>query len=98
MTEEHFRLRSVQALPDYRLLLAYADGKTFEVSLAERINTTVFLAPLKNIGLFNQAKVGFAGCSVDWIEDQLDLGVDNLRHLAVAQAGGIGHERVWLGT
>ncbi len=31
-----------------------------------------------------------------WIEDELDLGADNLRHLAVEQAGGIGHERIWV--
>lgn len=39
--------------------------------------------------------MGFAGRSVDWVEDKLDLGTNNLRHLAVEQAGGIGHERIW---
>lgn len=33
-----------------------------------------------------------------WIDDELDLGADNLRNLAVEQAGGIGHERllIWM--
>lgn len=30
---------------------------------------------------------------MDWIEDELDLAADNLRNLAVEQAGGIGRER-----
>ena len=95
MSKDHFVLVAVEVLPDYYLCLSYADGQTFEVDLSERIRTTHFLAPLKDTALFAQAKVGFAGRSVDWIEDELDLGTDNLRHLAVEQAGGIGHERIW---
>lgn len=95
MSKDHFVLTAVEVLPDYRLRLTYADGQTFLVDLSERIRTTNFLAPLKDAALFAQAKVGFAGRSVDWIEDELDLGTDNLRHLAVEQAGGIGHERIW---
>lgn len=44
---------------------------------------------------YAQAKIGFAGRTVDWIEDELDLASDNLRNLAVEQSGGIGHERIW---
>lgn len=95
MIKSNFRLTAVEALPHYRLRLAYADGKTFEVDLAEPVNTSAFLAPLKDASLFARAKVGFAGRSVDWIEDELDLGSDNLRHLGIEQAGGIGHERIW---
>lgn len=95
MSKDHFVLAAVEVLPDYRLRLTYADGQTFDVDLSERVHATEFLAPLKDVGLFAQAEVGFAGRSVDWIEDELDLGSDNLRHLAVEQAGGIGHERIW---
>lgn len=95
MSKDHFVLTAVEALPDYRLRLTYADGQSFLIDLSERIRTTNFLAPLRDATLFAQAKVGFAGRSVDWIEDVLDLGADNLRHLAVEQAGGIGHERIW---
>ena len=95
MSKNHFVLTAVEVLPDNRLRLAYADGQTFQVDLTERIRTTSFLAPLNDASLFAQAKVGFAGRSVDWVEDELDLGADNLRHLAVEQAGGIGHERIW---
>ena len=95
MSKDHFVLTAVEALPNYRLRLGYADGQTFEVDLSERIFSTGYLTPLRDATLFAQAKVGFAGRSVDWIEDELDLGTDNLRHLAVEQAGGIGHERIW---
>ena len=95
MNKDHFRLIAVEAQPDYRLRLSYADGKTFTLDLSERVRTTAFLAPLLDPALFLQARIGFAGRSVYWIEDELDLGSDNLRHLAVEQAGGIGHERIW---
>ena len=95
MSKDHFVLTALEALPDYCLRLTYADGLTFVADLGERIRTTSFLAPLKDATLFALAKVGFAGRSVDWVEDELDLGSDNLRHLAVEQAGGIGHERIW---
>lgn len=95
MSRNHFILTRVEALPDYRLRLDYADGQTFEVDLTQWINTTKALTALKDTTLFDQAKVGFGGHGVDWIEDELDLGADNLRNLAVEQAGGIGHERLW---
>jgi hypothetical protein len=95
MNKDHFRLTAALALPDYRLRLTYADGQSFEVDISGWVDTTKTLAALKNNTLFAQAKVGFAGRSVDWIEDELDLGADNLRNLAIEQAGGIGHERIW---
>jgi hypothetical protein len=95
MSKEHFRLTKVEALPGSQLHLTYADGQTFVVDLSNWIDTTRALAPLKDPLLFAQAKIGFCGHSVDWIEDELDLGAANLRNLAVEQAGGIGHERIW---
>ena len=95
MSKNHFRLTAVEALPGRRLRLTYADGQTFEVDLTEWINTTTSLAALNDATLFAQARVGFGGHCVDWIEDELDLGADNLRNLAIEQAGGIGHERIW---
>jgi len=95
MSRDHFQLTAVAALPDYRLRLSYVDGQEFEVDLGEWIATTSILHPLKDATLFSQARIGFAGRSVEWVEDELDLGADNLRNLAVEQAGGIGHERIW---
>jgi hypothetical protein len=93
--KEHFHLTAVEVLPEFRLRLTYNDGQVFEISLSDRINTSAFFAPLRDPALFAQARIGFVGSSVEWIEDVLDLGADNLRNLAIEQAGGIGHERIW---
>lgn len=95
MSRLHFQLLRVQAKPGACLRLEYADGQTFEVDLQGWIQTTEALKPLKDPALFAAARIGFGGRSVEWIEDELDLGADNLRNLAVEQAGGIGHERIW---
>lgn len=95
MSRDHFQLTAVAALPDCRLRLSYADGQEFEVDLGEWIATTSILYPIKDAALFSQARIGFGGRSVEWVENEIDLGADNLRNLAIEQAGGIGHERIW---
>jgi len=95
MSRDHFQLTSVQALPESRLRLTYADGQSFEVDLQVWIASTPVLRALADPALFARAKLGFGARSVDWIEDEVDLGADNLRNLAVEQSGGIGHERIW---
>ncbi|MCX7162669.1 MAG: DUF2442 domain-containing protein [Rhodocyclales bacterium] len=95
MSKDHFVLTAVKALPNYRLRLIYADDQTYEVELGDLIRKSKSFAALKDEKLFIKAKKGFAGRSVDWIEDEFDMGSDNLRNMAVEQAGGIGHERIW---
>ena len=95
MSKDHFQLTDVAPLPDHRLRLTYADDQVFEVDLGEWISTSPILHPLEETSLFARARLGFAGRTVEWIADELDLGADNLRNLAVEQAGGIGHERIW---
>jgi len=95
MSQACFRLVHVEALPAYRLRLTYADGQTWEIDLTDWIDATYSLRPLKDPALFAQARLGFGGLTVDWIADELDLGADNLRNLAIEQAGGIGYERLW---
>ena len=95
MSKDHFQLTAVKALPEYRLRLKYADGQGFKVELRDWIETSKKLRVLRDPKLFAQATVGFAGRTVDWIEDEVDLASDNLRNLAVEQAGGIGFERIW---
>jgi hypothetical protein len=95
MSKDHFQLTKIEALPNQRLRLAYADGQSFEVDLSDWIENSQALGALKDPALFGRAKLGFAGRTVDWIEDELDLAADNLRNLAIEQAGGIGHERIW---
>ncbi len=95
MTKDHFQIAALEALPDLQLRLTYADGQTFNVNLQPWIKSTRALRALKDASVFAKAKIGMAGRSVDWIDDGLDLGSDNLRNLATEQLGGIGHERIW---
>lgn len=95
MSKDHFRLTAAKTLSDCRLRLTYADGQTFDVDLQVWIKSSKALRALKEAARFANAKVGVHGRSVEWIKDQLDLGADNLRNLAIEQAGGIGHERIW---
>lgn len=95
MSDKHFQLTAVVPLEGACLRLAYADGATFEVDLTTWISDGKALARLQDVALFAQARIGVGGRSVEWIADELDLGADNLRNLAIEQAGGIGHERIW---
>ena len=101
MSKDHFQLTAVKACAACTLRLTYADGKVFKVNLQPWIASTQALHPLKNAARFAKAKRGLGGRSVDWAGAtdgsaiELDLGADNLRNLAIEQAGGIGHERIW---
>jgi predicted DNA-binding transcriptional regulator AlpA len=95
MKNDVFKLTSVKPMDGLRLRLRYADGATFEVSLDVWIAASKALAALKKPVLFMRAHVGEGGHSVAWVDDELELGADNLRNLAVEQAGGIGHECIW---
>ena len=96
--KSHFQLMHVKVPAPYNLRLTYADGEVLTVNLQPWIASTKALYPLKNADLFVKAKRGLGGRSVDWTDGakiELDLGADNLRNLAIEQAGGIGHERIW---
>jgi DNA-binding XRE family transcriptional regulator len=93
VTADPFRLHRVNVLDGHRLELVYADGKSFTVDLSPWLQRTKALAALRDEATFALATVGHFGTAVCWGEE-IDLGADNLRNLAVEQAGGIGHERL----
>ena len=96
MRPKQFTLSGVQALPPASLLLRYADGEQFEVSLVDMIKRHRTLKRLKDPKVFGSAKLGDHGASVIWAnDDELELAADNLRARAVEQAGSISHEFVW---
>jgi hypothetical protein len=78
----------------YALHIVFGDGLARAVDLTDWIANTKALAKLKDQSLFANARVGEHGTSVVWIDDELELGADNLRNLSEEQAGGIGHERI----
>ena len=95
MTKSHFRLTAVKPLAGSSLRLTYADGEKLDVDLHSWIQTTQALEALKSADIFKLATLAEDGRSVEWMEGELDLAADNLRHLATEQSGGIGHERIW---
>ncbi|OGB68976.1 MAG: hypothetical protein A2486_02670 [Burkholderiales bacterium RIFOXYC12_FULL_65_23] len=96
MNRTPFRLQAVTALPNQSLHLVFEDGFEADVGLGDWIEHTLGLQALADPALFSRARVGEWGWSVEWIRDELELGTDNLRNLAIEQAGGIGHERLWV--
>ena len=96
MRPKQFTLSSVKTTPTASLLLRYADGEQFEVSLVDTILKHPALERLKESKVFSSAKVGDHGASVIWAnDDDLELAADNLRALAIEQAGGVSHEFIW---
>lgn len=86
-------ISKVKALPDLRLALTFADAYTCTVNLAPLTNRKALRA-LADPALFAKARRDARGGYVVWIEDELEIAADNLRNLAIEQAGGIGHERI----
>jgi hypothetical protein len=88
------RLAAAKPLPQYRLALRFSDGFEAVVSVADLLRLKA-LAPLRDTTLWAQAKLERSplGQAVVWPGD-IELAADNLRHRAVEQAGGIGHERL----
>ena len=96
MRPKQFTLLSAQPTPSAGLLLRYADGERFELSLIDIIKRHPTLARLKDQAVFATAGLGEHGASVVWADDDdLELAADNLRARAVEQAGGVSHEFIW---
>jgi len=88
-----FTLTAVQALPDAKLHLTYADGCDFHVDVFPMIQRAPVLAPLRHASIFQQARLGaFGGCVAFGDDDNLELAADNLRAPAIEQSGGYSHE------
>ena len=96
MRPKQFTLIKVKPTPSAGLLLSYADGEQFEVSLIDIINRHPTLSRLKDQAVFGTAQLGDHGASVIWAnDDDLELAADNLRARAIEQAGGVSHEFIW---
>lgn len=96
MTNKHFTLTAVKALPPSTLQLVYADGVVLQVDLKPIIRKHRTLARLADAAVFTTAQLGEWGGSVTWAkDDNLELAADNLRARAIEQAGGYSHEVIW---
>jgi hypothetical protein len=92
--DPQYTLTALEILRPLGLRLTFADGARFSVDLAPTICTHRALAALADPALFATARLDSRGGYVVWIEDDLEMAADNLRNLAIKQAGGIGYERL----
>ena len=76
------------------LTLTFADGAKLAVDLEPTIKGHAALAALGDEALFARARIDARGGYVIWLDDELEMAADNLRNLAIEQAGGIGPERL----
>ncbi|WP_205300607.1 DUF2442 domain-containing protein [Pantoea sp. Ap-967] len=96
MTRKHFMLEDIAVSAPGALLLTFADGERFPVRLDEIIARHPTLHALSMPDVFATAAIGEWKDTVIWADDDnLELAADNLRALAVEQAGDCSHERVW---
>jgi DNA-binding XRE family transcriptional regulator len=80
------RLRSVVALDNYRLRLTFRNGKTYTVSLAGEFDQFPGLEPLRDPQAFAKACIGEdCGWTVEWPDDDIQIGADTLWLEAQAQ-------------
>jgi hypothetical protein len=75
-------IATVEALPEFRVCLTYADGFVGELDFWPYIEWGEAVAPLKDPKLFKTAHVGSGGASLEWIGPdggEIDFDADGLR-------------------
>lgn len=92
--DTHHTIAALAVRPPCGLTLTFADGVTLPVDLTGTVKDYPALAALADPALFATARIDALGGYVVWIDDDLELAADNLRNMAVEQAGGIGNERL----
>lgn len=89
--DPHHTIAALAVRAPCALTLTFADGLTLPVDLSA---AGPALAALHDPALFATARIDARGGYVVWVDDDLELAADNLRNLAIEQAGGIGCERL----
>jgi hypothetical protein len=92
--DTHHTIAALAVRAPCSLTLTFADGVTLPVDLASTVKAYPALAALGEPTLFATARIDARGGYVVWIDDELEMAADNLRNIAVEQAGGIGNERL----
>jgi hypothetical protein len=79
------RLKSVSALPAWRLDLEFVDSSRYTVDLSQDLNRLPGLRPLRDVVVFDQVVVADEGWTVEWPELDIQIGADTLWLDAVEQ-------------
>jgi hypothetical protein len=90
------RLSAVQALPDHRLALTFIDGQQLNLDLSRDLRAYPGLQPLLEAGAFEGAILGDEGWSVEWPEQDIQIGADTLYLDALAQNASDENTRIFI--
>ncbi|MHC8342799.1 DUF2442 domain-containing protein [Pseudomonas sp. RT6P73] len=90
------RLSAVQVLPDYRLALTFIDGQQLTLDLSRDLHAYPGLQPLLEAGAFESAMSGDDGWSVEWPEQDIQIGADTLYLDALAQNASDENTRIFI--
>jgi hypothetical protein len=93
------RLTGVAVAHDCRLSLRWDDGRSAEVDLATVVASRTVLRSLADATTFAGARVSDDGWSVEWPDEGIDFGAQQLRRWADEQAGEampLAEFRAWL--
>lgn len=90
------RLTAVQALPGLRLALGFIDGQTLTLDLSRDLRTFPGLQPLLEAGAFERAALGDDGWSVEWPDQDIQIGADTLYLDALAQNAADENTRIFI--
>jgi hypothetical protein len=95
MNQAQFLIKQVAAIGTTRLALSFADGYDAEVELSELIARHPTLARLRSAKVFSSVAIDEWQRGVVFAnDDDLSLASDNLRALALEQAGEYSHQTV----
>jgi len=90
------RLSAVKALPDNRLALTFIDGQQLTLDLNRDLLAFPGLQPLLAPGVFEGAALGDDGWSVEWPEQDIQIGADTLYLDALAQNATDENTRIFI--
>lgn len=92
---QHFRIEHTEAKGFARLALSFADGYVADVDLSGLIDKHPSLARLRDPGVFSRVAPDEWQLGVIFDKDDgLTLASDNLRALALEQAGEYSHQQI----
>ncbi|WP_028620817.1 DUF2442 domain-containing protein [Pseudomonas sp. Ant30-3] len=90
------RLSAVEALPDYRLDLTFIDGQKLMLDLRRDLEAYSGLRPLLDEHAFETATLGDDGWSVEWPQQDIQIGADTLYLDALAQNAADENTRIFI--
>ncbi|MHC8408562.1 DUF2442 domain-containing protein [Pseudomonas sp. TMB3-21] len=90
------RLSAVEALPDYRLALTFIDGQKLMLDLRRDLEAYSGLRPLLDEHVFEAAILGDDGWSVEWPQQDIQIGADTLYLDALAQNAADDNTRIFI--